>query len=100
MRFIHLSDKLDNGAITNLILQPKFTLQSSFKDNNNKRHRAIHYIADFQYNQPGHEKAMVEDVKGYRTDVYQMKKKLFLFKFQHKYQFCEVYYKKGLFEIL
>ena len=38
--------------------------------------RAVRYIADFVYTENG--KMIVEDVKGVRTDVYKIKKKLML----------------------
>lgn len=37
--------------------------------------RSIRYIADFTYYE--NDKFVVEDVKGYRTDVYKLKKRLF-----------------------
>lgn len=37
--------------------------------------RAVKYIADFVYTENG--KTVVEDVKGFRTDVYKIKRKLF-----------------------
>lgn len=38
--------------------------------------RACYYVADFIYTQDG--KLVVEDVKGYKTEVYKIKKKLML----------------------
>lgn len=38
--------------------------------------RACNYIADFPYYEDG--KLVVEDCKGYKTDVYRLKKKLLL----------------------
>lgn len=38
--------------------------------------RACNYIADFTYYEDG--KLVVEDCKGYKTDVYRLKKKLLL----------------------
>ena len=35
---------------------------------------ACHYVADFVYQKDGHR--IVEDAKGYKTDVYKVKKKL------------------------
>lgn len=68
------------GKISELRLQPTYLLQDSFKIEN-KTIRAIKYIADFEYidNETGEK--IVEDVKGVKTDVYKLKKKLF----QHKY---------------
>lgn len=39
--------------------------------------RAMKYIADFQYVENGN--TVVEDAKGFRTDVYRIKKKLMLY---------------------
>ncbi len=38
---------------------------------------ACHYVADFVYQQDG--RRIVEDAKGYKTDVYKLKKKLMLY---------------------
>lgn len=66
------------GKIKNLELQKKFTLQGSFKLNG-KTVREIAYIADFVYED---EKGMhIVDTKGYRTEVYRIKKKLFMKKY-------------------
>lgn len=66
------------GEIKNLQLQPKFVLQESFKKNG-KTHRAINYIADFMYEE--NDKIKVEDSKGFKTDVYAIKKKMFEYKY-------------------
>ena len=68
------------GKIKDLQLQYKFTLQPSFKKNG-KTIRAITYMADFVYFDLERIKNVVEDVKGYKTDVYQIKKKMFEYKF-------------------
>jgi hypothetical protein len=62
------------GEISDLILQPEFILQEGFTKNG-KRHRAIVYIADFQYMKNG--QTVIEDTKGVKTEVYRIKKKLF-----------------------
>ena len=66
------------GKITDLELQKKFILQPSFKLNG-KTYRAITYIADFVYKENG--QVHVVDTKGYRTQVYKIKKKLFMKKY-------------------
>lgn len=64
--------------ISNLMLQVSFPLQSSFIDSMGNYHREIKYIADFTYfDRDG--KYHIEDCKGMRTEVYKIKKKLFLF---------------------
>lgn len=65
------------GEITDLQLQPEFVLQKGFHDNKGKIHRPIIYRADFWYRENG--KIIVEDVKGMKTQVYQIKKKLFIY---------------------
>ena len=68
----------DAGKISGLRLQEKFILQPSFKLHG-KTYRAITYVADFVYKD---DKGMhVVDTKGYRTQVYKIKKKLFVKKF-------------------
>ena len=62
--------------IKSLELQPRFLLQEKFKYNG-KTIRKIEYIADFRYiDEKGN--TIVEDVKGMKTEVYKIKKKIFL----------------------
>lgn len=68
------------NEIKDLELQPSFLLQESFRKNN-KTHRKIEYIADFKYFDIRKDKWIVEDVKGMKTDVYKLKKKLFEYKY-------------------
>lgn len=67
------------GEIKRLILQPKFVLQEGFSVGG-KRYREISYVADFMYIDKDGSR-VVEDTKGFRTDVYAIKKKLFLKKY-------------------
>lgn len=78
-RYLILKDMLKYKEIEDLQLQPKFLLQDSFKYNG-KTEKKIYYIADFSYKREG--KLVVEDVKGKRTDVYKLKRKLFLYKYK------------------
>ena len=52
------------GKIANLVLQPSYPL-----------HGGVAYRADFAYDQDG--RRVVEDVKGYETQVFRIKAKLF-----------------------
>ena len=79
-RYKELKLLLYAKKIRNLELQPRFTLQCAFTDNQGIKHRKIEYIADFQYKEKG--KTIVEDVKGMLTGIYKLKKKLFLYSFQ------------------
>ena len=66
------------GQIKGLELQPKFLLQEGFKKNG-KTYRKIEYIADFMYIENG--KVIIEDVKGMKTDVFKLKRKMFEYKY-------------------
>lgn len=69
------------GIIKELELQKKFELQPNFIDNNGKKHRAITYIVDFYYYDTIEQCYIAEDVKGYKTEVYKIKKKMFMYKY-------------------
>lgn len=64
------------GEIKGLLLQPVYILQEKFIDNQGIKHKAITYKADFSYLKDI--KEIVEDVKGFETDVFKIKEKLFL----------------------
>lgn len=79
-RYSFLLHWLNVGLITNLKLQPEFTLQEAFKTPEGENVKAIRYRADFSYiTKEG--KPIVEDVKGVKTDVYKMKYKMMLDRF-------------------
>ena len=63
------------GIITGLRKQVTFELQPGYTNNQGKKIHPITYIADFVYNKEG--KIIVEDTKGYRTDTYKLKRKMF-----------------------
>lgn len=70
---LHLLEKA--GKITELRKQYRFKLLPK-----QDGERAVHYIADFVYlDEAG--KLVVEDVKGVRTPLYKLKKKLMLYVF-------------------
>lgn len=66
------------GIIWSLELQKKYILQASFTFNG-KKIREISYYADFVYEDK--DGLHVVDTKGYRTDTYKLKKKLFIKKY-------------------
>jgi len=74
-RFDELLLLAKQGIIKNLTLQPEFEIIPTVRWNK-KTLCKIKYIADFKYEQ--NENIVVEDVKGFKTDVYQLKKRLFL----------------------
>ncbi len=75
--YVILEMMLKNKQITDLKTQVKFELQPSFKFNG-KTIRSINYIADFTYVKD--EKLIIVDTKGYRTEVYKLKKKMMQYK--------------------
>lgn len=68
------------GLIKDLRIQVRFELQPSYKKNG-KTIRAIYYIADFVYFDKAKKKMIIEDTKGFRTEVYKLKKKIFEYKY-------------------
>ena len=79
--YLKLKTMQDLGLIKDLELQKEYILQDSFKINNKTR-RKITYKADFSYVSTEDDKLHVVDVKGFKTDVYKLKKKLFEYKYQ------------------
>lgn len=68
------------GMIKNLSRQVKFVLIPSQRDENGKLiERECSYKADFMYEEGI--KTVVEDVKGYRTKEYIIKRKLLLYQY-------------------
>lgn len=72
-RYVKLRALEEAGKIQDLRLQVDFELLPSFECDGVK-YRGMKYIADFVYYRDG--KQVVEDTKGFKTDVYRMKKKL------------------------
>ncbi len=77
-RWLELRLLARSGQITDLERQPAFVLLDDFVYRGRKV-RGITYRADFRYKMGGQD--VVEDVKGFLTKDYQLKKKLFLAKF-------------------
>ena len=77
------------GKIDRLELQPRFVLMDGFRYEG-KAVRKIEYVADFLYRDLSTCELIVEDVKGVKTDVYKLKKKLFLKHYGNEYKFKEV----------
>lgn len=75
-RYKELKLMEQKGLIKDLELQPKFELIPAFVKNR-KKYRVCNYFADFSYTDVKTGNKIVEDVKGFRTKVYAIKKKLF-----------------------
>lgn len=65
------------GLIKELELQKVFELQPKYTNNKGEHIRSITYKADFFYYDNKKKQYIVEDTKGFRTDAYKLKKKLF-----------------------
>jgi hypothetical protein len=77
--YLLLMDGKRRGVIRKIELQPEFVLQPGFR-HDGKAEQAICYVADFRITYAdGH--VEVIDVKGYRTDVYRIKRKMLLYKY-------------------
>ena len=68
-RYLELKLLERAGVIKDLRLQVPFVLLPK-----SQYGRAVKYIADFVYTED--EKQVVEDAKGYRTDVYKLKRRI------------------------
>ena len=66
-RYVLLRERQRQGEISDLEMQPKFPITL-----NNRP--ICSYYADFRYTENG--EAVIEDVKGVRTAIYRLKKKL------------------------
>lgn len=96
-RFIYLSLRQEAGEISNLVCQKRYILQEKFT-RNGKKHREIAYISDFEYNEvigDGRRILVVEDVKGVKTPMYNLKVKIFLKTHGDGVKFLEVLYRSG-----
>ena len=80
-RYDELMTMLRAGLISDLRLQPQFTLQESYVTETGQRIRAVRYTADFSYRFGG--KLVVEDVKSAptRTKEYLRNRKFMRAKF-------------------
>lgn len=68
-------------VISDLQLQKVFELQPKYINCIGQHIRAITYVADFYYYDNEKKQYIVEDTKGFRTEVYKIKKKLFEYKY-------------------
>lgn len=62
------------GVIGDLRRQVRFVLIKGLRWSDGRKHRDTVYVADFTYIDNG--KLVVEDVKGFKTPVYKIKKEL------------------------
>ena len=79
--YITLKIALQFGHISMLELQPRFLLQEKFADAQGRKHRAIYYQADFSFMRDG--KQVVVDVKGFPTQAWKIKEKMFRLRYPY-----------------
>ena len=79
----------NTGMIKDLKRQVPFELIPTYKINN-RTVRKMQYIADFTYITTNDNKLHIVDTKGYRTEVYKLKKKIFEYKY--KMEIEEIWY--------
>ena len=78
--YIKLKMLEEKGKIKKLELQKTYELQPYFKVNG-KTYRKITYKADFSYITTEDDKSHIVDTKGFRTEVYKLKRKMFAYKY-------------------
>lgn len=79
-RYVELRDLERAGAIRDLKRQVRYELIPAFAVGG-KHYRPTSYVADFVYTDCKTGKEIIEDCKGYRTDIYRLKSKMFAHKF-------------------
>lgn len=75
-RWVELNLLQRAGEISDLKRQVKYELIPK-----QEGERAVTYIADFVYNDKKTGSIVIEDCKGFKTDVYRLKKKLFQWRY-------------------
>lgn len=78
--YLILKDREKRGEISELERQVTIEIQPSFVAPGGEKIQAIDYKADFFYYDFKDQRDHIVDVKGMKTDVYRLKKKLLAFK--------------------
>lgn len=74
----HIESRIENGIITNCILQPKYELIPAFN-----KQRATNYVADFEITYIDGQTEVI-DIKGFATETALLKAKLFRYLYKDK----------------
>lgn len=77
-RYLVLKSMEEDGTIEDLRRQVRYELVPAF-DVDGRHYRPVFYVADFVYVEDG--KEVIEDVKGMKTDVYRLKRKLVAYRY-------------------
>lgn len=75
--------------IKNLQVHPKFELSKKGTNIYFQPYRAVTYSPDFTYYDNENKCLVAEDVKGYATDLYKLKRSLFMARYS-EYKFIEI----------
>lgn len=78
--YLILKDRAKRGEIRHLSRQYEIEIQPAFTDKQGNKIRAITYKADFYFYDKILKSWRVIDVKGFKTEVYKLKKKLLAYK--------------------
>lgn len=80
--YLELKTMQENERILFFRIQPRYILQEPF-EKNGKKYRKLEYVSDFEIH---HVDGSIEviDVKGFETEAFKIKKKLFENKYPHK----------------
>lgn len=78
--YLYLLDREKRGEVRHINRQYKFEIIPSFTTPAGEKIKAITYLADFYFYDRTRKAWRIIDVKGYKTDVYRLKKKLLAYK--------------------
>ena len=78
--YLLLKDREKRGEIIDLKRQVELEIQPGFITPSGEKVRPITYIADFTYKTATYGYIHIIDVKGYKTEIYKLKKKLLAYK--------------------
>jgi hypothetical protein len=78
--YLLLKDRERRGEIRHLNRQYEIEIQPAFTDKKGTKIRAIKYKADFYFYDRSLKSWRVIDVKGFKTEIYKLKKKLLAYK--------------------
>lgn len=88
-RYHELKLLLRAGEITLLDVHPKFVIDDAFTTPRGVKFRGMTYAPDFTYTRVADGCLVAEDVKGVKTAVYQIKRRLFMRRYP-EYEFMEI----------
>lgn len=82
--YLLLLEEERKGEISGLEIHKSFLLQEGFIGENGKKEKPITYEADFVYLKKGERRKVVVDVKGFITEDFALKRKMFDYLYTYK----------------